>query len=407
MGLDLPPSRIIVNPQCVHDLFQAKSYLLTFAVPCSITMSYPQPLSSIRSALVVGGCGFLGHHLVLQLLQNHSIQVSVLDIRTTRNRRPRVSYYDGDLTSFERVQSVIREARPDVIFHTASPIVASENVNLYYLVNVEGTRNLLERAGDAGFIKAFVYTSSASVVHDSVSDLVDADERLPVLRTPVQTEIYSHTKGLADDIVLASNRKYGNMLTVTIRPAAMFGEGDVQMIPQMMKTYETGKAKFQLGSNDNLFDFTYVGNVAYAHMLAAQKLVEAYSASTPALAAERVDGEAFFVTNDEPYPFWDFPRALWSKAGDKTKPEERWVISKTVGLTLATILEWIFWFLFWGRKEPSMTRKKIKFSCITRTYRIDKAKSRLSYKPIVDMKEGIQRGADWYTTSKADAKKAA
>lgn len=369
-------------------------------------MSYPQPLSSIKSALVVGGCGFLGHHLVLQLLQNHSIQVSVLDVHTDRNRKARVSYYNGDITSRESVQAVIREVRPSVIFHTASPIVASENNSLYYKVNVEGTRNLLECAGDAGSVKAFVYTSSASVVHDSVSDLFEADERLPVLRTPVQTEIYSHTKGLADDLVLASNRKYGSMLTISIRPAGIFGEGDAQLIPGTMKAFETGKTKFQLGSNTNLFDFTYVGNAAYAHVLAAQKLIGAHSASIPLPSSSRIDGEAFLVTNDEPYPFWDFVHALWAKAGDKTKPEERWVIPKWLGLMLATIIEWIFWLLFWGRKEPSLTRKKIKFSCMNRTYRIDKAKSRLEYKPIIDMKEGIQRGVTWYLSTKADGKKA-
>lgn len=344
---------------------------------------------------------------MLQLVQNQSIQVCVLDIRTTRNRSPGVSYYDGDITSTERVQAVIREAKPDVIFHTASPIAESHYTNLYYPVNVEGTRNLLECAGDVGFVKAFVYTSSASVVYDSATDLVDADESFPVLRSPVQTEIYAHTKGLADDLVLASNRKYGNMLTVAVRPAGIFGEGDAQLIPQMMKAYETGKAKFQLGSNDTLFDFTYVGNVAYAHVLAAQKLIEACSASTPSLPSERIDGEAFFVTNDEPYPFWDFPQTLWAKAGDKTKPEERWVIPKGVGLTLAIIIEWIFFLLFWGRKEPSLTQKKVKFSCMNRTYRIDKAKSRLGYRAIVNMEEGIQRSVNWYMSTKIDGKKAA
>lgn len=370
-------------------------------------MSYPQPLSSIKSALVVGGCGFLGHHLVQQLVRNQSLQISVLDLRTNRNRVPTVSYYDGDITSPQSVEAVIQQVQPNVIFHTASPIVASQNTNLYYAVNVEGTRTLLEVAGQAGFVKAFVYTSSASVVHDSVSDLIDADEDLPVLRTPAQTEIYSHTKGLGDDLVLAANRKYGTMLTSAIRPAGIFGEGDAQMIPQMMKVYETGKAKFQLGSNKNFFDFTYVGNVAYAHILAAQKLIDTSSSSTPpstipTSAPTRVEGEAFFITNDEPYPFWDFPHTLWAKAGDKTRAQDRWVISKTVGLMLATMLEWIFWILFWGSKEPSLTRKKIKFSCMNRTYRIDKAKARLGYRPIVDMDEGIRRGVEWYLRGRGE-----
>lgn len=66
-------------------------------------------------------------------------------------------------------------------YYTASPVVASGSTALYYKVNVEGTRNLIECAGKLGGVKAFVYTSSAAVVHDSVSDLMDADERLPVL----------------------------------------------------------------------------------------------------------------------------------------------------------------------------------------------------------------------------------
>lgn len=208
---------------------------------------------------------FLGHHIVSQLLEKFpSAQISVLDLRTTHNRFPLVIYYDGDITSIAGVQRVLDQVRPQVIIHTASPVVADfkGSSTLYHKVNVDGIRVLLECAGQIGC------TSSASVVHDSVNDLVNVDESLPVLRYPKQTEIYSHIKGLA---VLSSNRKQSGMLTVAIRPAGIFGEGDVQMLPNILNVYYTGKTKIQLGDNRNWFDFSYVSNAAYAHILAAKK----------------------------------------------------------------------------------------------------------------------------------------
>ena len=354
---------------------------------------------------MTGGCGFLGHHIVAQILQSSpSTKISVLDLRTAHNRLQGVSYYDGDITSATMVQSVLEAARPKVIIHTASPLAIKNNVHLWEKVNVNGTRNLLECAGRLG-IKAFVYTSSASVVHDSVSDLVNADESLPVLRSPQQTDVYSHTKGVADDLVLAANRHYGNMLTVSIRPAGLFGEGDVQMIPNMLQVYYDGKTKFQLGDNKNLFDFTYVGNAAHAHILAAKKLLAESKRSSITPANERVEGEAFFVTNNDPVHFWDFTRAIWRAAGDNSDPKRAIIVPKSVGLIVATLVEWIVWIIFYGTKEPSLTRKKIKFSCMTRTYCVNKIKARLEYQPLVNMDEGIIKTVKWFQKENSQEKK--
>lgn len=362
--------------------------------------------SELVSALVVGGCGFLGHHIVSQLRERFpSAQISVLDLHTTHNRLPAVSYYDGDITSITDVQRVLHQVRPQVIVHTASPVVAEfkGSSTLYHKVNVEGTRTLLEIAGQIGSVQAFVYTSSASVIHDSVSDLVNADESFPVLRYPKQTEIYSHTKGVAEDLVLSSNRKFSGMLTVAIRPAGIFGEGDVQMLPNMLNVYYSGKTKVQLGNNQNWFDFTYVGNAAYAHILAAEKLLQISSRTS--MDHEPVDGEAFLVTNDEPFHFWDFARAVWAVAGDKTDPRNVWVIPKTASLIMATLIEWVFWILFWGRRSPNFTRQKVKFTCMTRTYSINKIKTRLGYQPLWSMNEGIKRGVIWFEEKRlADGK---
>ncbi|KAL9612178.1 MAG: hypothetical protein Q9167_003214 [Letrouitia subvulpina] len=357
----------------------------------------PIPFGSV---LVIGGCGFLGYHIVNQLAKE-AIQVSVLDLRTNINRVIGVSYYDGDISSFNSVYNVINQVKPQIIIHTASPLAGTNNSSLYHRVNVEGTRNLIGVAGQTKCVKVLVYTSSASVVHDGVSDLFNADESFPVLYTPQQTEIYSHTKALAEDLVLAANRKHG-MLTAAIRPAGIFGEADSQMIPGMMRALEEGKQKFQLGDNKNMFDFTYVQNVVHGHLLAAKRLLEASVPGTETDHGNRVDGEAFFITNDQPCHFWDFTHAVWLVGGDQTKAKDIWVVPKGLGLFIAAIIEWIVWIFSFGRKEPTLTRKKIRFSTMTRTYNIQKAKDRLGYEPVVNLQDGIRRAVWWYVNKKAE-----
>ena len=365
-------------------------------------MTSEKPPKSLGSVLVVGGCGFLGFHIVSLLLESYSAQVSVFDLRTKNNRLPSVNYYDGDITSEADVISVLEKTKPAIIIHTASPPGADNTTGplraLYKKVNIDGTRNLVERAGEAGSVKAFVYTSSASVIHDTVSDLIHADERWPILRAPKQREWYSETKGIAECLVLAANREYGDMLTVALRPATIFGEGDTSITPNMLKAYEKGQTKFQLGLNDNLFDFTYVGNVAHAHILAAVALMNTHALKTQPLDYERVDGEAFFITNDEPIYFWDFARMIWSAAGDKTQPSDVWVIPTQLGLVIVWLIEWLFWLA--GGRIPNLTRKKVIYSSLTRFYNIDKAKNVLGYKPQVGVEDAVHRTVKWFKQRK-------
>ena len=318
--------------------------------------------------------------------------MSIIDLRTELNRFPSANYYDADITSESAVRSVLAEVKPTVIIHTASPNFVSDegkNKALYKKVNVDGTQNLIDRAGEIGCVKAFVYTSSSSVIHDSISPLINADERWPTLRAPLQREYYSETKAMAEDLVLASNRKYANMLTIAIRPAGIFGEGDTQVVPGLLKAYYGRKTKFQLGDNMNLYDFTYVGNVAYAHILATIALVNTHELPTMPLDHERVDGEAFIITNGSPVYFWDFARLVWIAAGDQTELSQVWTIGKGLGLQLVSLSEWLFWFA--GGRKPALSWKAFNYSSMARYFNIDKAKTLLGYRPLVGMEEGVTR----------------
>lgn len=192
-------------------------------------MSSKHPTMELGNVLVVGGCGFLGWHIVDHLLNFPSetdpsvalpkiegdarfdvpnlkdryprclAKVHVVDLRTNNNRLPGAQYYDGDITSVESMLSVFRAVKPDVVIHTASPSMLEGNKPLLRKVNVDGTKTLVEVAGGAhgewgGKCKAFVYTSSSSVVHDTQSDLINVDEKWPYVRGEQQLEYYSETK---------------------------------------------------------------------------------------------------------------------------------------------------------------------------------------------------------------------
>jgi sterol-4alpha-carboxylate 3-dehydrogenase (decarboxylating) len=156
----------------------------------------PQTKKPLGSVLVIGGCGFLGSHIVNLLVSSYHSKVSVLDVSTSRNRRPEsdgVSYHNGDITNLPELVKIIGGIKPDVVIHTASPNLMGASKDLYYKVNVEGTKCVIEACQKTG-VKGLVYTSSASVISDNENDLINADERWPVISPKHQTEYYSQTK---------------------------------------------------------------------------------------------------------------------------------------------------------------------------------------------------------------------
>jgi sterol-4alpha-carboxylate 3-dehydrogenase (decarboxylating) len=99
--------------------------------------------------------------------------------------------------------------------------------------------------------------------------------------------------------------------TCTLRPSGIFGPGDRTVVPGLYDVIRNGQTAFQVGDNSNLWDFTYVDNVAYAHILAAENLL----ATEKDLEFGSAAGETFIITNGEPVYFWDFARGVWAGFG--------------------------------------------------------------------------------------------
>lgn len=133
----------------------------------------------------------------------------------------------------------------------------------------------------------------------------------------------------------------------------MYGERDTQITPSLLDIFRRGETWLQLGDNLNLFDWVHVGNAATAHVLVAKALLSESASSEEEDTAIKVSGDAFFITDDAPLPFWDLVRKLWAAAGHLISTDKKvWVIPTKWALRSALAVEWILWALSLGTKPP-------------------------------------------------------
>ena len=357
----------------------------------------------LGNVLVVGGCGFLGRHLVKAFLDDPDTgSVHVLSRNPNSHRYPEAHYHAGDITSPDAVKECLAHIQPQVIVHAASPDPFEDPVNpgAYHKVHVKGTANLLACATETPSAVAFVYTSSATVViNNEQGECILAAEDVPIHKGPFQPGpfAYYQTKGIADELVRAANRPSGSpaphrLYTGCIRTGGIYGEGDMNLTWMSTELAKKGLATIQLGDNKGLFDPAYVGNVTDAHVLLSKALVRRANG----VLEQKVDGEAFNITDDNPVHFWDWNREIYALAGTHVRPDQVWIIPNWLLLLLGTIVEWFYWILYRGQRRPRhLQKQKLEFLILTRTYSVSKAKERLGWRPKYSTAQGLQRGVDW------------
>lgn len=167
----------------------------------------PEKKVSIGKVVVIGGNGFLGHHIVKQALELWDCAaVASVDLRCQKNICEGATYHECDITDLEKLTAVFAKLSPDVVIHTASPVAINNNLSneIFDKVNVGGTKSVIEACQATG-VKALVYTSSASVITDGVHDVLNADERWPVIRGAQQQEYYTETKVITTTTTTLSN----------------------------------------------------------------------------------------------------------------------------------------------------------------------------------------------------------
>jgi UDP-N-acetylglucosamine/UDP-N-acetyl-alpha-D-glucosaminouronate 4-epimerase len=222
-------------------------------------------------ALVTGGGGFIGHHLVRRLVADGH-DVRVLDNFST-GRRERlegldVGLVEGDLRSYERANTAVRGT--DVVFHLGALPSVPRSVQdplTTSAVNVEGTLNVLLAARDDD-VRRVVFASSSSVYGASPSlPKTESDQPLPI--SP-----YGVSKVAAEHFCRTFTTVYG-LETVSLRLFNVFGPGQdplsqyAAVVPRFIAALGSGNRPIVYGDGKQTRDFTYVDDVVEAFVLAA------------------------------------------------------------------------------------------------------------------------------------------
>ncbi|MBN8610791.1 MAG: NAD-dependent epimerase/dehydratase family protein [Deltaproteobacteria bacterium] len=320
-------------------------------------------------SLVTGAGGFVGEHLVRRL-HARGDTVIASDVRDRTDLPVKMSV--ADLTDAAQMAPLLEGV--DVVFHNASVVqTARAGADRVWAVNLGGTKTMLEAAKKAG-VKRFVYVSSASVVYQG-TDLENGAEDLPYAATSQAP--YADSKIAAEKEVLAANAP--GFLTSSIRPHVIFGPGDTRFLPNILVRADAGRMKVGIGREAHLSDFTYIDNLIDALILADEVLARDPS----------IGGRAYFVTNGEPTPFWEFVDRVLVARGD---PKIQYRLPYWFAYSAAAMVEWSR--ALTGRAnapEDGFTRFAVRYMCTHHYFSIERAKKDLGYVPKVSIDEGIKR----------------
>jgi UDP-glucose 4-epimerase len=226
--------------------------------------------------LVIGGAGFVGSHIVDQLIQTRAREIVVLDnfVRGTRAnlteavKDPRVHVVEGSVTDIPLLNSLM--AGTDYVFHLAALWLYEcvHEPRKALDVNVVGTFNVVE-AATAACVKKVVYSSSASVYGDAA--FTPMTEEHPFNNRTM----YGATK-IAGEQFFRSNYEQKKMDYVGLRYMNIYGprmdyKGTyVSVVMKVLDRIDQGLPPIIFGDGTQAYDFVHVEDVARANVLALQ-----------------------------------------------------------------------------------------------------------------------------------------
>lgn len=218
-------------------------------------------------ALVTGGAGFIGSHVVDALLDDLGMEVVVLDDLSggfKENVHPRAHFVQGSITDHALVNRLFDVHRFDIVYHLAA--YAAEGLSHFikrfnYTNNLIGSVNLINACVNHG-VGTMVFTSSIAVYG---SNQVPMREDL----TPAPEDSYGIAKFAVEMELKASHEMFG-LDYVIFRPHNVYGErqnlGDKyrNVIGIFMNRLMQGEAMPVFGDGEQRRAFTYIGDVAPA-----------------------------------------------------------------------------------------------------------------------------------------------
>ncbi len=309
----------------------------------------------MRTFLVTGGAGFIGSHIATALVERGD-SVRVLDNLNTgfehnlAHLGGKVDFIRGDVTDEAAVADAV--AGVDCVFHQAALASVPRSVEDPLATNaacVTGTLNVLNEARKAG-VRRVVYAASSSAYGDQPycsKREIDLPAPLsPYAAAKLAGELYcqavAHTYGLQTVVV-----RYFNVFGPRQDPDSPYSA----VIPIFITALLEGRRPVIYGDGFQSRDFTFVTNIVYGNLLAADA------------DAEKVSGRTFNIALGRSVSLLDMLRALNRLLGTSVEPKFEPARAGDVRDSLADITQ---------------------------------ARKLLGYEPQVDFEDGLERSIDYY-----------
>lgn len=316
---------------------------------------------------VTGATGFLGSHLTERLIKEGCrVRVMARDPRKADSLRDRVeAVVTGDIADREPLADLAQGC--DTFVHLVSNFrVVKGSPESYQRTNVDGTRNALAAAAEAG-VRRFVHCSTIGVHGDVRQSPADED-------SPYNPgDLYQETKLLGEKACREAMADT-DMEIVIVRPTSQYGPGDLRML-KMFRMLAAGR-------------FVMIGTCrAHFHAVYIDDLVDGF---WRAMTCPGIGGEVFLVGGPRYVTLEEYLQTAAEALG---APPPRWRLPYWPVHVAARACESLCRPL---GLEPPLHRRRVRFFRNNRAFNIDKARRMLGYEPRVELAEGMRRTVDWY-----------
>lgn len=337
--------------------------------------------------LITGGSGFLGSRIVEELFEKDSplkpSLVRVFDIKKYKGKfSSQIEFVKGDIQDKQAVEMACHDI--DIVIHSAAIIDwGTKSKEEVLNINVGGTKNITEACIKKN-IKYLVYTSSLDAVFTG-KPLINIDETQPYPEK--HHTIYCKSKKLGELEVLKANSEH--IKTCVLRPSDIYGEADPYHIDSLINMAKTG-FYVRLGNGKSKCQHVYVGNMAYAHVLATAEMWK---------GNKKLFGEIFFITDGDGSNFFKFFDQVVRGAGYKIFPKNLW-LPKGLALVIGSISELMAIVISPIKKyNPTFSRFAVIYTCTEFTFSAGKAENIFGFKPKYSTEEALQCTVDYYKSN--------
>ena len=238
---------------------------------------------------ITGVTGYIGHKLAEKALEEgHIVHALVRDLFSPYiPNHPRLVTFKGDVTDKDSIGTAMEGC--DWVLHAAGITkFRVRDREIFYKVNVDGTRNVLDAALESG-VKKFVFTSTGAVIGPSGKHpMSESDPRVVAFEND-----YEITKHLAEELVREYNRR--GLFTMIVAISRVYGPGPFtsgNVVNRLLTKIMKAGIAFAPAKGDVIANYVFIDDVVKGHFLALER---GRAGEKYIIGGENISYDAFFA----------------------------------------------------------------------------------------------------------------